>query len=29
MKKSLMAASVAMTLAFGLAGTAQAQDTLK
>src|SRR5215213_11278424 len=29
MKKTLMAASAAMTLAFGLAGTAQAQDTLK
>jgi glutamate/aspartate transport system substrate-binding protein len=29
MKKTLMAASAAMTLAFGLAGAAQAQDTLK
>jgi ABC-type amino acid transport substrate-binding protein len=29
MKKTLVAASAAMTLAFGLAGAAQAQDTLK
>jgi glutamate/aspartate transport system substrate-binding protein len=29
MKKTLMAASAAMTLAFGLAGAAHAQDTLK
>jgi len=29
MKKTLMSAAAVMTLAFGLAGTAQAQDTLK